>query len=105
MFGIGTTELFIILLIVIVFIGPKKLPELARGLAKGMREFRRATSNVRSKMSEFEDHLDSAVRGDTREQTSEHHAGLLIPEASPPPAAPSDLPNSDAAPTTSKTAS
>ena len=57
MFGIGTTELLLILLIVIVFIGPKKLPELARGLGKGMREFRRATNTVRSKMSEFEDEL------------------------------------------------
>lgn len=43
MFGgrIGPTELIIILVIVLLIIGPKKLPDLARSLGEGLKEFRR----------------------------------------------------------------
>ena len=44
MFGIGTQELLIILLIVLVLFGAKKLPEIGGGLGKAIRNFRRATS-------------------------------------------------------------
>jgi sec-independent protein translocase protein TatA len=40
--NIGTTELIIILLIVLVFFGAKKIPDLAAGLGKGIREFKDA---------------------------------------------------------------
>ncbi|KMQ52993.1 Twin-arginine translocation protein TatA [Chitinispirillum alkaliphilum] len=43
---IGTQELLIILLIVIVLFGAKKIPELARGLGNGIREFRKASSEI-----------------------------------------------------------
>ncbi len=42
MFGLGSGELLLILFIALVFIGPKKLPELARGLGRGIREFQKA---------------------------------------------------------------
>lgn len=42
MFGIGTTELLVILLIVLVLFGASRLPELGRGLGQGMRSFRDA---------------------------------------------------------------
>ena len=47
MFGIGMTELLVILTIGLIVIGPKKLPELARSLGKGLAEFRRASTEVR----------------------------------------------------------
>jgi len=47
MFGIGMTELMVILVIGLIVIGPKKLPELARSLGKGLAEFRRASTEVR----------------------------------------------------------
>ena len=40
---IGPTELIIVLLIVIVLFGAKKIPELARGLGQGVKEFRAGT--------------------------------------------------------------
>lgn len=46
MFGLGITEIAVILFIALVFIGPKKLPELAKGLGKGMREFQNAMSGI-----------------------------------------------------------
>lgn len=47
MFGIGMPELFVILVIALIFIGPSKLPDVARSLGRGMREFRRATNEIR----------------------------------------------------------
>ena len=47
MFGIGMQELLIILVIALIVLGPKRLPEIARALGKGMREFRKATQEVK----------------------------------------------------------
>ncbi len=47
MFGIGTTELLVILAIALVVLGPKRLPELARSLGRGLAEFRRASTDLR----------------------------------------------------------
>ncbi len=47
MFGLGTTEMVLILVVVLFFFGAKKLPELARGLGKGIREFKDASREVK----------------------------------------------------------
>ena len=44
MFGIGAPEFILILVIGLIVFGPGKLPELARSLGKGMREFKKATN-------------------------------------------------------------
>lgn len=43
MFGLGIQELLVIFFIIILLFGAKKLPDLAAGLGKGIREFKRAT--------------------------------------------------------------
>jgi sec-independent protein translocase protein TatA len=43
--SLGVPELLIILLVVLLLFGSKKIPELARGLGKGIREFKDATKN------------------------------------------------------------
>lgn len=59
MFGLSFWEIAIILGIALIVLGPKKLPEIARSLGKGIREFRRATddfkSSVESGMAEDDD--------------------------------------------------
>lgn len=40
--NLGTTEIILIILLVLVFFGAKKIPELAQGLGKGIRNFRKA---------------------------------------------------------------
>jgi Tat protein translocase TatB subunit len=47
MFGVGGTELFIILVIALIVLGPNKLPDLARMLGKMMGEFQRATGDLK----------------------------------------------------------
>jgi len=44
--GIGVQELLLILLIVLILFGAKKVPELARGLGSGIREFKKATKEI-----------------------------------------------------------
>lgn len=50
MFGIGMPELILILVIALIVLGPAKLPEIARTLGRGMREFRRATDDLRDNL-------------------------------------------------------
>ena len=51
MFGnIGGSELFLILLVILIFFGAKKLPELAKGLGQGIREFRKAAKDVQEEV-------------------------------------------------------
>lgn len=50
MFGLSFWEIAIILVVALIILGPKKLPELARSLGKGIREFRKATDDFKSTM-------------------------------------------------------
>ena len=65
MFGLGATELLIILAIVMIFFGVGKLPEIGKGLGKGIREFKDAASKpdeieVEAKNTKTEDAGDGA---------------------------------------------
>ena len=42
----GVTEIILILFVVLIFFGSKKIPELAQGLGKGIREFKKATREI-----------------------------------------------------------
>ena len=50
--NLGGGEIIIVLLVVLLFFGSKKIPELARGLGRGMREFKDATSGVQREIEE-----------------------------------------------------
>lgn len=70
MFGIGMPELLLILAVALIVIGPKKLPDIARALGKGLAEFRRATDDLKNTINE-------ESRAETRER--------LIKEGKIPP--------------------
>jgi Tat protein translocase TatB subunit len=60
MFGIGMPELLLILAVALIVLGPKKLPELARALGKGMAEFRRATDELKEEFRQMEHDIDDS---------------------------------------------
>lgn len=64
MFSIGMTELILILVLALIFIGPGKLPEVARFLGRGLREFRRASDEFKRTvdLGEYEKHPPDLLR-------------------------------------------
>jgi TatA/E family protein of Tat protein translocase len=59
MFGIGMPELLLILGLALIVLGPKKLPELAKTLGKGLAEFRRATDELKDEFRKVEVDVDN----------------------------------------------
>jgi sec-independent protein translocase protein TatB len=80
MFGLSFTEIVVILILALVLLGPERLPEMARGLGKVMREFRRATDDLKDTF-----------------QTEMYRMEETLPKEPAPPAA--DAPAPGAAPT------
>jgi sec-independent protein translocase protein TatA len=55
MFNVGYTELLLIFLVVVLLFGGKKIPELARGLGKGIREFKEGMKEESESKPELKD--------------------------------------------------
>lgn len=47
LFGLGTGEIVIILVVILLLFGARRIPELAKGLGKGMREFKDASREIK----------------------------------------------------------
>ncbi len=50
--GLGGWEVLVIVLVLVIFFGAKRIPELARGLGKGIREFKDATKEIKDEIEE-----------------------------------------------------
>ncbi len=46
MFGLGTPEIILIAIVILVLFGAKKIPEMMQGLGKGIREFKKASRDI-----------------------------------------------------------
>ena len=55
--GLGPWEIALIILVVIILFGGKKLPELAKGLGLGLREFKKATSEIKDEVRSATDNV------------------------------------------------
>lgn len=64
---LGTTEIFVILFIVLLLFGGKKIPELMRGLGKGIREFNAAKANISSE-------IENSVKEEDKKKVEEKKA-------------------------------
>ena len=78
--GIGGPELLVIFLVILLFFGARRLPELARGLGKSMKEFKKATSEVQE---DFRDAMDAA--DPSKPLPPQAKASEATPKASPTP--------------------
>ena len=105
MFGIGMQELLLILVIALIVLGPKKLPEVAKALGKAMNEFSKATREIKESL-EIDQGLNTVKKSfDAMNETppvsdaaASGHSEEVKPPASPasePPASkPSESPGS-----------
>jgi sec-independent protein translocase protein TatA len=58
MFGsLGATEIILIIVAIILLFGAKKIPELAQGVGKGMKEFKKAVKEVEEDITEIKDEV------------------------------------------------
>lgn len=57
--GLGGWEILLILLVLLIFFGAKKIPELAKGLGKGIKEFKNATNEIKDEIEEGVKDLDT----------------------------------------------
>lgn len=62
-FNLGGGEIILVLAIALILFGGKKLPELAKGLGQGIREFKRATGNASNEMRHAMEDTLSAPSG------------------------------------------
>jgi len=87
MFGIGVQELAIIFVVALLIFGPKRLPEFARSLGKGLAEFRRASSDLRQSFSLDMDPPDLSSRNTSAPSGDQFDPRTSETEPDPPPQA------------------
>jgi sec-independent protein translocase protein TatA len=63
MFGMGPWELAIIFLVILLLFGAKRLPDIAQGLGKGIREFKSAVKDTKSEIQSSMNEADKKTNG------------------------------------------
>lgn len=76
MFGIGLPEMIVILAVALIVVGPDKLPELARSLAKGVNELKNTMNQVKESLNE-ETKIVSSVQQDIQQTAGQMKTQLL----------------------------
>lgn len=76
MFGIGLPEMIVIMAVALIVVGPDKLPELARSLAKGIGELKKTMNQVKENLSE-ESKVISSVQEDLQKTAGQLKTNLL----------------------------
>jgi sec-independent protein translocase protein TatB len=97
MFGLGFGEIVIILVLALVLLGPQKLPEVAKQLGKGLRDFKKATDDLKG---QFERELYAEESKAARPRIAPPTAAVPVAAAAPqpvPPASVDNVPGLDAA--------
>ena len=88
MFGIGTPELLVILIVALIVLGPKRLPEVAKALGKGLAELRKATSGLSDEMQNARIMLEQETQAALRKAAVPPPTTAAAPAATAPAAIP-----------------
>lgn len=96
MFGIGLPEMIVIFAVALIVVGPDKLPELAKSLAKGIMEMKKTVNQLKENLSE-EDETLNEVQQDLRKTANDLKERMLDAETKTwaPPAIESNEPEPD----------
>ena len=60
--GLGPWEIALVILVIIILFGGKKLPELARGLGLGLREFKKAKQEIKDEVKNVADEVEDVEK-------------------------------------------
>jgi sec-independent protein translocase protein TatB len=93
MFGMGFSEIIVILVIALIFLGPEKLPDAAKSISKGIRDLRKQTRDLQHQI-EADEHIGGAIRDlrgalrgepePPRPRTAIPPPGIQVPGEKPP---------------------
>ncbi len=78
MFGIGLPEMIVILAVALIVVGPEKLPELARSLAKGVVDLKRTMNQLKHSLSD--DNELTSIQKDLQDSAKELKDSLISPD-------------------------
>ena len=92
MFNVGPLEIVLVLIIALIVLGPARLPEVARSVGRGMREFRSALNSAGGDDSEDEDEDDEIPELDPEPEADAEEEPEPDADAEPVPGTPEDLP-------------
>lgn len=65
----GGFELVIIVLVILLLFGAKRIPDLARGLGQGIQEFRKASDDIKREIDKGKEEIDQSTRYSEKEKT------------------------------------
>lgn len=72
--SLGITEIILILVVVLVLFGGKKIPELARGLGKAQAEYKKAKETIENEVNEFTTEIEQTAKPEKSKKSSSKKA-------------------------------
>jgi Tat protein translocase TatB subunit len=88
MFGIGTGEILLLLVIALIVLGPERMPKLARDLGRALAEFRKTSDELRTEFLNADKYLDATAGSPPSQQTDQkerQEQKAIAPTAAPEP--------------------
>ena len=89
--SLGTGEVLLVVFVIIIFFGGKKIPEMASMIGKGMREFKAATNNIQDEIQKSVTEIErsvnvgDALKEEARPKYSRENDPVLTPRVPTPP--------------------